>query len=85
MVPLNVSFLFSLCTASETSRFGAWLSGLPAPDPGDFLYAQKVTKKAPGRPWTPFFVQSDTIRGDARLPLKYRFASGSLVIGAVGV
>ena len=26
------------------------LPGLPAPDPGNFLYAQKVTKKAPGDP-----------------------------------
>ena len=37
--------------ASKVSRFGTWLSGLPAPDPGNFLYAQKVTKKAPGTPW----------------------------------
>ena len=29
------------------------LPGLPGPDPGNFLYAQKVTKKAPGRPRTP--------------------------------
>ena len=26
------------------------LPGLPGPDPGNFLYAQKVTKKAPGDP-----------------------------------
>ena len=41
--------------ASEASRFGSWLPGLPAPDPGDFLYAQKVTKKAPGDP-DPFYL-----------------------------
>ena len=32
--------------ASEASRFGMWLPGLPAPDPGDFLYAQKSPKSA---------------------------------------
>ena len=61
------------------------LPGLPGPDPGDFLYAQKVTKKALGRPQTPFFVQSDTCKGDTQLPLRRRGASGSLVIGAVSI
>ena len=31
------------------------LPGLPGPDPGNFLYAQKVTKKAPGDP-DPFYL-----------------------------
>ena len=62
-----------------------WLPGLPGPDPGNFLYAQKVTKKAPGRPWTPVFAQSVSIRFDTAQPLKYLFASGSLVIGAVSI
>ena len=61
------------------------LPGLPGPDLGDFLYAQKVTKKAPGRPWTPVFAQSVSIRFDTAQPLKYLFASGSLVIGAVSI
>ena len=73
--PLNGSFLFSLCGASEASRFGPWLPGLPGPDPGDFLYAQKVTKKAPGDP-DPFCLSNRTpARGDTRQPLRYRFAS----------
>ena len=42
-------------------------------------------KTAGGTPDPLFFVQSVTIRGDAWLPLKYLFASGSLVIGAVDV
>ena len=66
--------------AAEASRFGLQLPGLPGPDPGDFLYAQKVTKKAPGRPWTPFFAQSVRIGGETQLPLKFQL---SFVIGAV--
>ena len=67
----------------RSSRFAAWLPGLPGPDPGNFLYAQKVTKKAPGRPWTPIFAQSVCIRGDIQLPLNFRWTASLLVIGAV--
>ena len=56
------------------------LPGLPAPDPGNFLYAQKVTKKAPGRPRSPVFVQSVGIREDTQLPLNFQL---SLVTSAV--
>ena len=57
--PLNVSFFVSVFAASEADYFRLWLPGLLGPDPGDFLCVQKVTKKALGRPQTPFFVQSD--------------------------
>ena len=40
---------------------------------------------SPLRAGPPAVAQSDTIRGDTRLPLKYRFAFGLLVIGAVGI
>ena len=56
------------------------LPGLPAPDPGNVLYAQKVTKKAPGRPRSPVFVQSVGIREDTQLPLNFQL---SLVTSAV--
>ena len=76
-------FVFALrCVRSGSHR--ALLPGLPAPDPGNFLYAQKVTKKAPGRPRTPFVVQLDTCKGDDQLSLKFCKASGSLVIGLAG-
>ena len=41
--------------ASEASRFGTWLPGLPAPDPGHFFLGEKVTKTPPGTPRTPVF------------------------------
>ena len=41
------------------------LPGLPGPDPGNFLYAQKVTKKAPGDP-DPLFIQSDACKAALR-------------------
>ena len=50
-----------------------------------FSFAGKVGKSALGRPQTPFFIQSDTIRFDTGQPLKYLFASGSLVIGTLRV
>ena len=53
-----------------------WLPGLPGPDPGNFLYTQKVTKKAPGDP-DPFFVQSVCIKGDIAQPLNYRILQAS--------
>ena len=40
--------------APEVSRFITWSPGLPGPDPGHFSLAGKVSKRAPGRPWTPF-------------------------------
>ena len=58
---------------------------IPCSGTGYFALGGKVTKTPPGRPRTPFFTQSDTIRGDTGQPLKYLFASGSLVIGAVGI
>ena len=82
--PLSCSCWFSRCGASEASRFEALLPGLPGPDPGNFLYAQKVTKKAPGRPRTLLFAQSVSIGGETQLPLNFPWASGSFVIGAVG-
>ena len=50
---------------------------------GYFALGGKVTKTPPA-PFGPDhrFVQSDTSKGDARLPLKYLFAFGLLVIGA---
>ena len=74
IVSIVDSFLFSL---------SGW-RGIPCSGTGYFALGGKVTKTPPGRPRTPFFTQSDTIRGDTGQPLKYLFASGSLVIGAVG-
>ena len=61
------------------------LPGLPAPDPGNFLYAQKVTKKAPGRPRTPNF--SLIGRYQRRYPVATEFplACWPLVIGTEGI
>ncbi len=61
-----------------------WLPGLPAPDPGNFLYAQKVTKKAQGDP-DPFFLQSDAPK--IGYPVATEFLQGRwpLVIGAVRI
>ena len=84
MGPLNLSFLFSLCAASEGSRFGAWLPGLPGPGPRVTFVRTKVTKRRWGDPRPPFFAQSDACKEDARLPLNFHKASGSFVIGAVG-
>ena len=47
------------------------IPGLPGPDPGDFLVAQKVTKKAPGTPRSPIFAQSVCINGETSLPLNF--------------
>ena len=58
--------------ASEASRFGLWLPGLPGPDPGHFFLGEKVTKTPPGVPPGPPFtgvVQSVSIWFDTALPL----------------
>ena len=65
---------------------GCLLLGPPRPQtPGHFFLGEKVTKTPPGTPRTPFFVQSVSIEFDTEQPLKYRFASGSLVTSAAGV
>ncbi len=46
------------------------------PPAGPLLDAQKWAEKPLGRPQTPIFVQSDAIRGDARLPLNFCGAAG---------
>ena len=55
-----------------------WLPGLPGPAPGNFLYAQKVTKKAPGDP-DPFYLPN---RSESNfvgaLPLNQRFLASDL-------
>ena len=53
------------------------LAGLPGPDPGNFLYAQKVTKKAPGAPRPPLFSQSVSIKFAAAQPLKQQILRAS--------
>ena len=62
---------------------GLFRGGFRAVSAGYFALGGKVTKTPPA-PFGPDhrFVQSDTSKGDARLPLKYRGASGSFVIGA---
>ena len=60
-----------------------WLSGLPGPDPGNFLYAQKVTKKAPGTPRTPLFCPIGLYQNRYRAATEIPLACWSLVIGAV--
>ena len=69
---------------SEVSRFGLRFPGLPGPDPGNFLYAQKVTKKAPGDP-DPFFLQSDAPKIGYQVAIEIPLAYWPLVIGAVVV
>ncbi len=61
---------------------GLGLPGLPAPDPGNFLYAQKVTKKAPA-PFglDPRFCPIGRLQGSSAQPLRRCGASGLLVIG----
>ena len=62
-----------LCSRDSPSR--TWVT---------FCTHKKLPKKR-RETRTPLFVQSDGIRFDASLPLKYLFASGSLVTGAVGI
>ena len=59
---------------------------VPRSGAGYFALGGKVTKTPPA-PFGPDhrFAQSDACKGDARLPLKYLFASGSFVIGAAGI
>ena len=57
--------------------------GIPCPGTGYFALGGKVTKTPPGTPRTPFFVQSVGIGFGTGQPLKYLFASGFFVIGAV--
>ena len=52
-----------------------------APDPGNFLYAQKATKKAPGDP-DPFFLQSDAPKIGYQVATEIPLACWPLVIGA---
>ena len=47
------------------------------------MYAQKVTKKAPGDP-DPFFLKSDAPKIGYPVATEFPWASGPLVIGAVG-
>ena len=67
------------------SLFSLSVCGFPHPRAGYFLLVQKVPKNtsAPFGLDPRFFVQSVTSMGDAWLPLKYLFAAGLLVIGAV--
>ena len=72
--------MLNRCVLSSFRR----IPGLPGPDPGDFLYAQKVTKKAPGTPRTPICLigwYQDRYRAATEiLPGRW-----PLVIGAVGI
>ena len=61
-----------------------WLSGLPAPDPGNYLYAQKVTKKAPGDP-DPSFCLIGRNQGLLLVATEIPCGRWPLVIGTVVV
>ena len=51
---------------------------------GTFPSPEKYPKGRWGDPRPPFFIQSDTYKGDTRLPLNFCRACGHLVTGAVG-
>ena len=55
-----------------------WLPGLPGPDPGNFLYAQKVTKKAPGDPDLLCLPNRSESNFVGALPLNQRFLASDL-------
>ena len=58
--------------------------GLPGPDPGNFLYAQKVTKKAPGDP-DPSFCLIGRNQGLHLVATEIPCGRWPLVIGAVHI
>ena len=79
--------------AAGRGRFGAYPAPTPGacrrgyapPDPRVLFPRRKSTQKGARETLDPIFVQSVNIRIDTGQPPKYLFASGSLVIGAVGI
>ncbi len=57
-------------------QFFGLFRGIPCSGTGYFALGGKVTKTPPGTPRPPMFAQSDAIRGDTQLPLKYRWPAG---------